>query len=496
MNSTRRNFVKTSLLGAAGTLLGANRLSAKAANTKPQATGQSFFSPTTDDDAIRQARANIPKIRRREAELLLTDRQGNPLAGKKVEVKHWRHAFLFGDNNVAIDRMIRHGESFDLRLKYFRTLYANVMNALNNTCYWTERPRNDMAKTQEFQGEIELDAFEKSVNWTVAHQLTAKGHPLFWTVEKAIPKWLQRYPYSTQMKFVEVRIRNMVSRFKGRVKVWDAVNEMLWEPTLQNLPERQWPHIEKISEIADYVGNVLRWGREEDPEALFVINDYGLSMNQKNNLRDKNGTLITAGFQRKRMLKLIEELKQRGQAPGAVGLQSHSGWFMHKEQIEFYDQMAQTGLPLHVTEFSVGQKTLENSSPETKAKVEKLYGKDFDFEQMLADYVENYMTCAFGHPAVENFFFWGFMRMATQWQDANSPSYRLTPVYHRVKKLLKQDWTTHETLTSDSKGKIRFSGYLGDYTLRYKPQPGATTQGVRFALNKQQTMPLKIEMQG
>ena len=80
------------------------------------------------------------------------------------------------------------------RLKYFRKRFAEVLNSLNTTVYWTERPRNDAAKTQDFQGEVQWDDFDESVNWALSQGLKVKGHPMYWTVPKAIPEWLAPTP--------------------------------------------------------------------------------------------------------------------------------------------------------------------------------------------------------------------------------------------------------------------------------------------------------------
>ena len=160
--------------------------------------------------------------------------------------------------------MVRAGEQNSDRARYFKPLFADIFNSATALCYWTERPRNDSSKTEDFQGESRLENFAYCVDWARAAGLTVKGHPLFWPIPKAVPEWLKRYDYATQMKFLEVRVRSLVARFRGRVSIWDAVNESLWEPAFRNLPSRRWPHLDSIQEIADYVEPVLRWARECD----------------------------------------------------------------------------------------------------------------------------------------------------------------------------------------------------------------------------------------
>ena len=213
---------------------------------------------------LASARAGIRRYRQREVELRVVDRTGRPLPRMVVDVVQTRQEFPFGDQLSELDAMVRAGEQNSDRARYFKHLFADIFNSATALCYWTERPRNDSSKTEDFQGESRLENFAYCVDWARAAGLTVKGHPLFWPIPKAVPEWLKRYDYATQMKFLEVRVRSLVARFRGRVSIWDAVNESLWEPAFRNLPSRRWPHLDSIQEIADYVEPVLRWARECD----------------------------------------------------------------------------------------------------------------------------------------------------------------------------------------------------------------------------------------
>jgi endo-1,4-beta-xylanase len=103
---------------------------------------------------------------------------------------------------------------------------------------------------------------------------------------------------------------------------------------------------------------------------------------------------------------------------------------------------------------------------------------------MKAEYVANIMTVAFAHPAVDSFYFWGEISKSfgfkTDHNSGGTPTSSHTPtvVYERVRKLLREEWMTRETLRSDADGRVRFRGFLGDYQLRYRiaaDMPAATT---------------------
>lgn len=414
------------------------------------------YDPTAEADLVSAARGRIRDLRTRDVELRVVDRGGKPLAHTTCEIEQRRNAFPFGDQVWALDAMIRQGQGTTDRAIAWKQRFSQVFNAATSLCYWTERPENDASKTEDRQGEPRLENFAETVDWTLASGMQAKGHPLFWSIPKCTPEWAKRYDTETFMKFAEVRIRSLVARFKGRITIWDAVNEALWEAAPKNLRTRQWPHIEPVESIVEYVAEVLRWCREEDPDATFVINDYGLTGADKA-LRGSDGSDVTPATQRTRFVALARALQEAGQPPDALGMQCHTGLISHERQQAAYDEVSAAGLPIHITEFWAHARDVdakEQCSPELQAELQ-------------AEYVANYLTCAFGHPAVESFFFWGFMEMAIQWRDRYS-GHTLTPVFERVRRLLNEEWMTQETLTTDADGTVRFRGFLGDYRLRHQ----------------------------
>jgi len=146
-------------------------------------------APAEAEDILRQARRNIREHRMGDAEVRVQDRRGRPLAGLPVTVELTRHAFLFGESLWPLDVMIRHGQAGTDRVRAWQQRFRQVFNAATNLCYWTERPRNDASKTEDRQGEPRLENFAATVDWTVASGMTAKGHPLFWSIPKCVPEW-------------------------------------------------------------------------------------------------------------------------------------------------------------------------------------------------------------------------------------------------------------------------------------------------------------------
>jgi endo-1,4-beta-xylanase len=371
-----------------------------------------------------------------------------------------------------------------------------VLNSLNTTVYWTERPRNDAAKSEDFQGDIQWDDFDESVNWALSQGLTVKGHPMYWTVPKAIPDWLAKYPYETHMKFVEVRIRNLAARYRNKVKIWDAVNEMLWEPHPKNLSKRQWPYLETMDNMVDYISKILSWAREEDSDALYTINDYGLSGINQKGLISHDGREVNTALQRKRYIELVQRLGDAGACPNMMGLQCHTGWLRPGEQMAFYDEMSTAGIPLSITEFWANINELKSASKEkTESEEWRSFGgaatitdmSDDELTEIRDRYVLDYLTCAFAHPNVDNFFFWGLMGMGVKFFNDHNSGHEIQPIFSKIQDLIHNQWQTHLTLKTDNQGIVSFRGFCGDYTMQIKPENGPAI-GNTFRIDKNQQL--------
>lgn len=440
------------------------------------------YNPADFTGQLDAARTAIRRHRCQDADLRLVDLAGRPLPGLKVAVTQTRSEFNWGEQLWSLDTLFRHGLASSDRVRHYTRRFTECLNSANCLSYWTEAPRNDGPKHMEFQGEDHLDGLQAQVDWALANGLTPKGHPIFWSLAKAYPEWLKRYPMETQWKFIEVRVRNLVARFKGKIKLWDVINEPMWEAAPKNLPHRHWPHLESLDNLAEYIVPVLRWAREEDPAAKFIVNDYGMELDQPGHqIRHRDGHIVTAASQRRRFIELFQHLAKLGAAPDGLGMQAHTGtWMTPAQQHAILDEFSEAGVPLHYTEFWAEQSPLQKAG----------FAPDL-IERMKADYIENILTVAFAHPSVDSFYFWGDIKKSFGFsQDHNSsgglPTSSNTPtvVYHRVRELLRERWMTRETLVSDADGRVRFRGFRGDYQLAYDIAPGMRSAAT-FSLSAQ-----------
>jgi GH35 family endo-1,4-beta-xylanase len=439
------------------------------------------YNPKAFTTELEAAQKRIREIRCKDVDLLITDRTGQPVRGLPVEIQQTASAFCWGDQLWELDTLFRHGLSESDRVRHFTRRFTECLNSANCLSYWTEAPRNDGPKHMEFQGEDHLDGFAAQVDWALKNGLTPKGHPIFWSIEKAYPEWLKRYPFETQWKFIEVRVRNLVARFKGKVKIWDLINEPMWEAAPKNLPQRNWPHLESLEDICEYIVPIMRWAREEDPDAKYIINDYGMETDPEGwVIRHKDGHHVTAKSQRDRFVALFRRLADEGACPDGLGMQAHTGaWMIPAMQNAILDEFAESGMPLHYTEFWAHDHHLIKAGVDPKIAAE-----------MKAEYIANIMTVAFAHSAVDSFYFWGEIPGSFGFRNDHnscglpSSSHEPTPTYWRVRELLQKEWMTRTSLVTDADGRARFRGFFGDYSLRYAAGPSMPA-GVAFSVDKQ-----------
>lgn len=131
-------------------------------------------------------------------------------------------------------------------------------------------------------------------------------------------------------------IHTVVGRYKGRVKVWDVVNEALTDSNgPEVLRESAWAKI--IG--PDFIAQAFRFAHEADPDAILRYNDYSL----ENPLK------------RQKLITLVRSLQAQGVPIHAIGTQTHVSATSpsYEEMDRTLIELKSLGLPIHVTELDV-----------------------------------------------------------------------------------------------------------------------------------------------
>lgn len=168
-------------------------------------------------------------------------------------------------------------------------------------------PENEM-KWERIHPEPDKYDFSLSdeyVNYGIINNMFTIGHTLVW--HSQTPDWVfedaQGKPLSRQALLARMKdhIHTVVSRYKGKIKGWDVVNEALNEDG--SLRDSKWRKI--IGD--DFIEKAFTYAHAADPNAELYYNDYNLYKPDK-----------SAGAAR-----LIKSLQDKGIPVHGVGLQGH-----------------------------------------------------------------------------------------------------------------------------------------------------------------------------
>lgn len=115
-------------------------------------------------------------------------------------------------------------------------------------------------------GRYDFHHADAVVDWAIRHHMKVKGHVLCWHVTS--PNALLEAMTPAQVE-EELRrhIFTTMGHFRGRIKVWDVVNEAL-APDGSMAENIFWRKIGP-----EYIEKCFRWAHEADPDAMLLYND-------------------------------------------------------------------------------------------------------------------------------------------------------------------------------------------------------------------------------
>jgi GH35 family endo-1,4-beta-xylanase/acetyl esterase/lipase len=157
--------------------------------------------------------------------------------------------------------------------------------------------------------EWNFSASDQFVTFIKENGLELVGHCLVWAKDDRTDDWMKREPDGTPVtrERLLARIKNhvatVVDRYASVATMWDVVNEALSDGDEGFLRDSIYTRTCGI----DFIETAFRTAREHDPDALLIYNDYNGHFPNK----------------RKKLIKLLKELKQRGVPVDAYGMQGH-----------------------------------------------------------------------------------------------------------------------------------------------------------------------------
>lgn len=225
----------------------------------------------------------------------------------------------------------------------------------------------------------DFDRADAVIRIALENGLTVHGHTLVWHQQN--PDWLTTFPFSRKQLIAILRnhISAVVGRYRGRVALWDVVNEPVQAPETEDdsLGDSVW--LRRIG--PEYIELAFRYAHEADPDARLIYNHVGF------------GQALSAPS-----LAIVEGLLRRGVPIHGVGFQVHveldgdPPLEKVEEFSELMQQFASLGVEIYITEMDVALR--EPVTPR------KLHDQADTYEAILKSCLEQ--------PACKGFQTWGF----------------------------------------------------------------------------------------
>jgi endo-1,4-beta-xylanase len=187
------------------------------------------------------------------------------------------------------------------------------------------------------EGKYNWEEADKFVAFGEKNKMTVTGHCLIW--HSQIAKWffIDAEGKNVAPEVLKERMRQhittVVSRYKGRIKGWDVVNEAFEDNgTYRN---------SKFYQILgkDFIKYAFQFAHEADPDAELYYNDYNMEMPAKCDA----------------VVTLVKELKAAGCRIDAVGSQSHMN--MNSPKVEAAEtsikKLRDVGVKVLITEWDI-----------------------------------------------------------------------------------------------------------------------------------------------
>lgn len=246
----------------------------------------------------------------------------------------------------------RVGAAIDPTLLQNNTAYKNILvNELNsitaeNVLKW------QLVHPQE--NEFDFSGGDVIVNFATSTGKRMHGHNLLWYAYN--PDWLNNFAGDSAAweNLLKTHIETVVSHYKEKIASWDVVNEAFHEDGTLHVEDTNpsdnfddgciWArHLGK-----DYMARVFSYAHEADPKALLFYNEYG---------QEWSTGKINA------IVNMVNDFKSRNIPIDGLGIQMHIDLNTSNDGIiNAIQQLANTGLQIHISELDIRVNTANNPS--------------------------------------------------------------------------------------------------------------------------------------
>lgn len=195
--------------------------------------------------------------------------------------------------------------------------------------------KNEVIHPEE--NRYDFTSADSLVNFGQKYNMSIIGHCLIWHSQCA--PWFcideKGNPASPEVlkQRMKEHITTIMTRYKGKIKGWDVVNEAI----VEDGSYRKSPFYEILGE--EFIPLAFQYAHEADPDAELYLNDYGM------NVPGRRDTYV----------RIIKDLQQRGLRIDAIGMQGHMG--MDYPTLDDFETsllaFANTGIKVMITEWDM-----------------------------------------------------------------------------------------------------------------------------------------------
>lgn len=210
-------------------------------------------------------------------------------------------------------------------------LYADIGSQEFNMV--TPENSHKMGWIQPQRGVFKWEDADELAEFAIDKGMVLHGHPLVWYTQ--LPGWVQFMDPSEAKSIMNEHINALVNRYRGKVKVWDVVNEAINDVDGQ-LRKSVW--YKGMGE--GYIAEAYRTARAADPEAQLIYNEYDVAWyNTKSD----------------GMYNLLKRELDAGTPIDGVGFQMHlrTSFDDFEGMRNNIQRFADLGLDIYITEFDV-----------------------------------------------------------------------------------------------------------------------------------------------
>ena len=368
-------------------------------------------------------------------------------AGETVSVKLKNHKFRFGCNMFMLDEIQDDKEKNETYKEKLKQLF----NLATVPFYWdaTEPEEGKTRYAKDSEKIYRRPPADLCVEFCEKNGIEPREHALCY--DHFFPNWLKGKSDEEVKAHLEKRMKEISDRYANKINTIEVTNEMFWGSSVTN-----------FYFSPDFMEWCYKKASEYFPNNKLCINDW-------------TAVWESTPCPWNNYYVLIENLLLKGCRIDAIGLQFH---MFHLAEQYFNNTRTEYNLP-HLFNALDNYSRFEKPIQVTEVTIPAYTQNDAD-EQSQADVIERLYCLWFSYPNVEQIVYWnlvdGYAAFTTPGNMEEGENYYRggllrfdmseKPAYKRLKHLIKEVWTTNETLRTNDNGEVSFRGFYGEYEVK------------------------------